>query len=83
MNVLRFFFFFFFFTMFCIFKKKIFFFICRFVLVFRLGGVSCDVTVVRVIGGLFSIVVGVSDYKLGGDNFTEVLLTHLQGEFKR
>lgn len=54
-----------------------------YVLVFRLGGVSCDVTVVSVAGGLYSIVTGVSDYKLGGDNFTEVLLTHLQGEFKR
>ncbi|GAB1598150.1 heat shock 70 kDa protein 14-like [Argonauta hians] len=53
------------------------------VLVFRLGGVSCDVTVIKLCGGVYSIVANVSDYNLGGDNFTEVLLQHLQAEFKK
>ncbi|XP_029635682.1 heat shock 70 kDa protein 14 [Octopus sinensis] len=57
--------------------------ISGYVLVFRLGGVSCDVTLIKLCGGIYSIVAGVSDYSLGGDNFTEVLLQHLQGEFKR
>lgn len=53
------------------------------VLVFRLGGVSAEVSVVNVHNGMYRISTSVTDSALGGDLFTDELMKYLITEFKR
>lgn len=55
----------------------------RAVLVFRLGGVSAETSVVNVQNGMYQIVATVTNTNLGGDLFTDALSTYLSAEFKR
>ncbi|KAH3880549.1 hypothetical protein DPMN_004465 [Dreissena polymorpha] len=54
-----------------------------FVLVFRLGGVSAEASVVSVHNGMYQIITSVTDTSLGGDICTEALTEYLMAEFKR
>ena len=56
---------------------------CRSVLVFRLGGVSAETSVVNVQNGMYQIVATVTNTNLGGDLFTNALSAYLIKEFKR
>lgn len=51
--------------------------------VYRVGGVSIDATILLVQDGMFSIVESVHKYNLGGDLFTKKLSEFLASEFKR
>ncbi|XP_044172882.1 heat shock 70 kDa protein 14-like [Acropora millepora] len=55
----------------------------RTVLVYRLGGTSCDVTVIAVNGGMYRVVAVENDASLGGIKFDELLAQHLASEFKK
>ena len=61
----------------------IFLFECRSVLVFRLGGISAEVSVVNVHNGMYKISTSVTDSTLGGDLFTDELVKFLALEYKR
>ncbi|XP_067009057.2 heat shock 70 kDa protein 14-B [Anabrus simplex] len=52
-------------------------------LVYRLGGISLDVTVLRVRGGMYSVCSTVHKAALGGDKFTKILAEYLAGEFRQ
>ncbi|KAF6198254.1 hypothetical protein GE061_008001 [Apolygus lucorum] len=52
-------------------------------LVYRLGGVSCDATVVSIENGFQTIVSHVRDDSLGGKDIISVVTEHLCDEFKR
>lgn len=52
-------------------------------LVYRLGGTSCDVTVIAVNGGMYRVVAVENDSSLGGIKFDELLAQHLASEFKK
>ncbi|XP_045166639.2 heat shock 70 kDa protein 14-like [Mercenaria mercenaria] len=53
------------------------------VLVFRLGGVSAEVSVVNVHNGMYQVSTSVTDSTLGGDLFTDELMKYLVVEYKR
>ncbi len=57
--------------------------LCSYVLVYRLGGTSSEVTVLRVENGMYRVCSATSDSQFGGDKFTKVLLNYLATEFKR
>merc|ERR1719431_1829903 len=52
-------------------------------LVFRVGGVSTDISLVLVAGGVYSVLDTVSLSDLGGDQMTGVLVQHLAKEFQQ
>lgn len=52
-------------------------------LVFRVGGVSTDISLVLVAGGVYTVLDTVSLSDLGGDQMTGVLVQHLAKEFKQ
>ncbi|KAK3612027.1 hypothetical protein CHS0354_021703 [Potamilus streckersoni] len=52
-------------------------------LVFRLGGLSSDASLVQIQSGLLRILASCSTTELGGDKFTDVLTKHLATEFQR
>lgn len=52
-------------------------------LVFRVGGVTTEVSVVKVHNGMYQILTSLTDSSLGGDMFTAALTKHLIAEFKR
>ncbi|KAG1701257.1 Heat shock protein 14 [Nymphon striatum] len=51
------------------------------ILVYRVGGVSTDVAIMRVRSGMYFLVDSHHTSDLGGDLFTEVLVNHLKIEF--
>ncbi|WAR24959.1 HSP7E-like protein [Mya arenaria] len=53
------------------------------VLVFRLGGVSAETSVVKVHNGMYQLVATVTEVALGGDRCTDALASFLIAEFKR
>ena len=53
------------------------------VMVFRLGGISTEASVVKVQNGMYRIVASSTDHSFGGDRFTEELVTFLAQEFQR
>lgn len=55
---------------------------CRLVLVYRVGGVSSDVTLVQVTGGAFTIQSTQYYPNLGGNKITDLLTTYLAEEFR-
>lgn len=55
----------------------------RLVLVYRLGGLSCDATVMSVDQGLQIIVSHVRNANLGGQDIIDLVTEHLRDEFKR
>jgi len=56
---------------------------CRYILVYRLGGISCDATVLYVNSGLVSIVASEHTKAIGGYKLIETLKAHLIEEVKR
>lgn len=56
---------------------------CRYILVYRLGGISCDATILYVNSGLVSIVASEHTKTIGGYNLIEALKVHLIEEVKR
>lgn len=55
----------------------------RHILVYRLGGISCDATVLYVNAGLVSIVASEHTKAIGGYKLIETLKAHLIEEVKR
>jgi len=55
----------------------------RYILVYRLGGISCDATVLYVNSGLVSIVASEHTKAIGGYKLIETLKAHLIEEVKR
>lgn len=55
----------------------------RYILVYRLGGISCDATILYVDSGLVSIVASEHTKAIGGYKLIEALKTHLIEEVKR
>uniref|UniRef100_A0A8D8VZV7 Heat shock 70 kDa protein 14 n=1 Tax=Cacopsylla melanoneura TaxID=428564 RepID=A0A8D8VZV7_9HEMI len=53
------------------------------VLVYRCGGISCDVTIVDIQHGLMSIVDSVHSTEIGGEKIVKKLMGHLQEEIQR
>ena len=53
------------------------------VMVFRLGGISTEASVVKVQNGMYRIVASNTDHSFGGDGFTEVLVNFLAQDFQR
>jgi len=56
---------------------------CSYILVYRLGGISCDATVLYVNSGLVSIVASEHTKAIGGYKLIETLKVHLIEEVKR
>lgn len=52
-------------------------------MIYRVGGVSTDVSVVQVLGGMYFLSESLHKSSLGGDFFTELLLGYLLKEFQR
>ena len=52
-------------------------------MVFRLGGISTEASVVKVQNGMYRIVESNTDHSFGGDGFTEVLVNFLAQDFQR
>lgn len=57
--------------------------IYRYILVYRLGGISCDATILYVNSGLVSIVASEHTKDIGGYKLIETLKVHLIEEVKR
>ncbi|KAJ3126510.1 70-kilodalton heat shock protein [Physocladia obscura] len=55
----------------------------RLVLVVDLGGHQLNTTLVSANNGLYSIASSLDDYKIGGSQFDEVLVSYVKEEFKR
>lgn len=55
----------------------------RYILVYRLGGISCDATILYVNSGLISIVASEHTKTIGGYKLIETLKAHLIEEVKR
>jgi len=55
----------------------------RYILVYRLGGISCDATILYVNSGLVSIVASEHTKAIGGYKLIETLKAHLIEEVKR
>jgi len=55
----------------------------RNVLVYRLGGISADVTLLRISDGFLSILHSVAENDLGGKLLTEVLVRYISKEFEQ
>ncbi|KAL4226022.1 Heat shock protein ssb1 [Mactra antiquata] len=55
----------------------------RSVLVYRMGGLSSEVSIVNVHNGMYRILTDVTNSNVGGDMFTNELCKHLVTEFKR
>lgn len=55
----------------------------RYILVYRLGGISCDATILYVNSGLVSIVASEHTKDIGGYKLIETLKAHLIQEVKR
>lgn len=53
------------------------------ILVYRCGGISCDVTIIDIQHGLLSIVDSVHSTEIGGEKITKKLMAHLQEEIQR
>lgn len=53
------------------------------VLVYKLGGESVDVTVVRVLMGMYQVLSSVSSHAVSGRDFTQTLVQYFAGEFNR
>ncbi|XP_072233314.1 heat shock 70 kDa protein 14 [Leuresthes tenuis] len=53
------------------------------VLVYKLGGTSLSVTVLRINGGMSQVLSTCTDHSIGGEIFTQALAQHLASEFKR
>mmetsp|Transcript_30905 Transcript_30905/g.44394 ORF Transcript_30905/g.44394 Transcript_30905/m.44394 type:complete len:668 (+) Transcript_30905:44-2047(+) len=51
--------------------------------VFDLGGGTFDISILEINGGVFEVKATNGDTLLGGEDFDEVLLRHLVGEFKK
>ncbi|CAH1783919.1 unnamed protein product [Owenia fusiformis] len=51
--------------------------------VYRLGGVSLDVTVVTCCNGMFRLLSTVTHADIGGDSFNDAIIEYFCGEFKR
>nr|CAD7589729.1 unnamed protein product [Timema genevievae] len=54
-----------------------------FCLVYRLGGVSLDVTIMQVNSGMYTVCSALHVSHLGGDRFTKILADFLAGEFRQ
>ncbi|KAL0281213.1 UNVERIFIED_CONTAM: hypothetical protein PYX00_002268 [Menopon gallinae] len=52
-------------------------------LIYRIGGVSLDATVLLVQDGMFTVLSTIHKYDLGGATFTEQIASFLKGEFLR
>ncbi|KAJ3210232.1 70-kilodalton heat shock protein [Entophlyctis luteolus] len=55
----------------------------RMILVVDLGGHQLNITLVSANNGLYSIISSLDDYKLGGAEFDELLVSYVKEEFKR
>ncbi|KAM4570376.1 heat shock 70 kDa protein 14 [Odontesthes bonariensis] len=53
------------------------------VLVYKLGGTSLSVTVLRINGGMSRVLSTCTDHSIGGEIFTQAFAQHLASEFKR
>jgi molecular chaperone DnaK (HSP70) len=53
------------------------------VLVYRLGGISLDVSVIHCTGGLYRVLSNITSHEVSGKHFTDMLVQHFAGEFKR
>jgi molecular chaperone DnaK len=53
------------------------------IVVFDLGGGTFDVSMLEVADGVFRVISTNGDTHLGGDDFDEMLINHVAGEFKR
>ncbi|KAJ3692390.1 hypothetical protein LUZ60_012740 [Juncus effusus] len=53
------------------------------ILVFHLGGCTCDVSLLQVKNGIINLKSAVGDNHLGGDDFTNRIISHFVNEFKR
>ena len=51
--------------------------------VFRLGGISAEASIVKVQNGMYRIMASNTDHSFGGDRFTEELVVFLAQEFQR
>jgi molecular chaperone DnaK len=51
--------------------------------VYDLGGGTFDVSILEIAGGVFEVKATNGDTLLGGEDFDEVLLSHLVKEFKK
>ncbi|KAK9473778.1 heat shock protein 70 family [Dipodascopsis tothii] len=55
----------------------------KFVLIFDLGGGTFDVSLLKIEGGVFTVMATAGDTHLGGQDFDTNLLEHFKTEFKR
>jgi len=55
----------------------------RTVLIFDLGGGTFDVSLLTIVGGVFTVKATAGDTHLGGEDFDNALLDHFKAEFKR
>ncbi|MEZ5976045.1 MAG: molecular chaperone DnaK [Planctomycetota bacterium] len=53
------------------------------VAVYDLGGGTFDISVLEIGDGVFEVLATNGDTHLGGDDFDEILMTHVAGEFKK
>jgi molecular chaperone DnaK len=58
-------------------------FFCTSILVFDLGGGTFDISILEINGGVFEVKATNGDTLLGGEDFDEVLVAYLLGEFKK